>query len=369
MASLWGKDMRVLFIEPQPCIRALKLAYGLKWLWGKEVSLVFGYQEKTLTDFYGYGDEYFNEFVLIDKENPDKSIQELVKRFKPDLIHSHNAPDFLTVAAIHSIQDTPIIHDTHDALTMRKTPYSQRDDAERVNQYAIEEQIANEDSNGRIFITKGVQNYLKDQYTFDGEPQIIFNNYVPQKIIPRNSYKKLSNIDGETHIAYAGTITSQVEGHHYGLRGIFKEIADHKNHIHIYASRPDAEYGRLAQGDEYIHYHGHLDQKTLLKELTRYDYGWAGFNDAKNKLHLDVCLSNKTFEYIACGLPVLSYPHKTLKEFIERHNVGFILNSFNLEDKLEEEEAVRENVDKHKYTFTVEKNIKRLGQFYQTFFE
>ena len=358
---------RILFIEPQPCIRALKLAYGLKWLLGKEISLVFGYQGKTLSEFYGYGDEFFDEFVLLSKENPEKSISELVKRYKPHIIHSHNAPDFLTVAALNSVKDTPIIHDTHDALTMRKTPYSLSDDEERVNQYAVEERIANEDSNGRIYITKGVKDYIRDQYTVDAEYEIIFNNYVPKKIIPQRLEKKLSSIDGETHIVYAGTIASQTEGHHYDLRGIFKEIADHQFHIHIYASREDEAYERLAQESKYIHYHGHLDQRVLMKELTRYDYGWTGFNDAKNRAHLDVCLPNKTFEYIACGLPVLSYPHKTLTEFIERNKVGFILDNFNLEEKLEESETVRENVLKNRYSFTVENNIDRLSKFYQTF--
>ncbi|MCW4050128.1 MAG: glycosyltransferase [Candidatus Bathyarchaeota archaeon] len=358
---------RILFIEPQPCIRALKLAYGLKWLWGKEISLVFGYQDKTLTEFYGYGDEFFDEFVLLSKDNPEKSISELVKNYKPDIIHSHNAPDFLTLAALNSVEDTPIIHDTHDALTMRKTRYSLTDSEERVNQYAVEERIANEKSNGRIYITKGVQDYIRGQYSVDSGVEIIFNNYVPKDIIPQQLEKKLSSSDGETHIVYAGTISSQIEGHHYDLRGIFKEIADHHFHIHIYAAREDEVYERLAQERKYIHYHGHLDQRVLMKELTRYDYGWTGFNDAKNKTHLDVCLPNKAFEYIACGLPVLSYSHKTLTEFIEQNKVGFILDNFNLEDKLEESEAVRENVLQKRYSFTVENNIERLSKFYQTF--
>jgi len=255
-------------------MRTLKLAYGLKWLLGKEVSLIFGHQGKTLTEFYGYGDEFFDEFILLSKDNPGKSISEIVKTSKPDIIHSHNAPDFLTLAALNSVKDIPIIHDTHDALTMRKTPYNLTDDEERVNQYAVEEKIANEESQGRIYITKGVQDYLRDQYSVDQGSEIIFNNYVPKASIPQKLETKLSSIDGDIHIAYAGTITSQTEGHHYDLRGIFKEIADHHYHIHVYASREDEAYDRLAQASKYIHYHGHLDQRVLMKELTRYDYGW-----------------------------------------------------------------------------------------------
>jgi glycosyltransferase involved in cell wall biosynthesis len=244
---------------------------------------------------------------------------------------------------------------------MRKTPYSLTDDEERVNQYAVEEKIANEESHGRIYITKGVQDYLRTQYSVDSGSEIIFNNYVPKDSIPQKLETKLSSIDGETHIAYAGTITSQTEGHHYDLRGIFKEIADHQFHIHIYASREDEVYERLARESKYIHYHGHLDPRLLMKELTRYDYGWAGFNDAKNKVHLDVCLPNKTFEYISCGLPVLSYHHKTLTEFIEGNRVGYILNNIG---ELEECESIRENVLKNRYSFTVENNIERLSDFY-----
>ena len=87
---------------------------------GEEVSIVFGYLDKTLTEFYGYGDELFDEFVRLSREDPKKSISELVEGYKPHIIHSHNAPDFLTVSAINVVDDTPVIHDTHDALTMRK---------------------------------------------------------------------------------------------------------------------------------------------------------------------------------------------------------------------------------------------------------
>ncbi len=40
-----------------------------------------------------------------------------------DLIHSHNAPDFLTESTIKSAGSIPIIHDNHDVLSLRKTRY------------------------------------------------------------------------------------------------------------------------------------------------------------------------------------------------------------------------------------------------------
>jgi len=357
--------MRLLFLQPQPCIRALKLAKGLKGALGEDVSLVFGYLDRTLTELYGYGDEFFDEFVMLSREDPEKGISELAERYKPDIIHSHNAPDFLTLSAINAVDDIPIIHDTHDVLTMRKMGYYVGDDEERIKEYAEEEKIANEESDGRLYVTEGVGDYIRKRYTVD-ESDLVFRNYVSEEMMPWDLTDKFSDKDGEIHIVYAGTITSQIEGHHYDLRGIFREIAEQGFHIHIYAARDDEAYSLLAEEEDLIHYHGHFDRKTLMHdELLKYDFGWAGFNDVTNKEHLDVALPNKTIEYIACGLPVLTLPHKTLSEFVEEHKVGLVIHSFgDMKEQLFESNELKEIVIKKRYEFTIENNINKLIQFY-----
>jgi len=322
--------MRLLFLQPQPCIRALKLAKGLKGALGEDVY-----------------------------------ISELVERYKPDIIHSHNAPDFLTVSAINAVDDIPIIHDTHDALTMRKMGYYVGDDEERIKEYAEEEKIANEESDGRLYVTEGVGDYIRKRYAVD-ESDLVFRNYVSEDMMPWDLTDKFSDKDGEIHIVYAGTITSQIAGHHYDLRGIFREIAEQGFHIHIYAASEDEAYSLLAEEEDLIHYHGHFDRKTLMHdELHKYDFGWAGFNDMMNKEHLDVCLPNKAIEYIACGLPVLTLPHKTLSEFVEEHKVGLVINSFgDMKEQLFESNELKEIVIKKRYEFTIENNINKLIQFY-----
>jgi len=358
--------MRILFLEPQPCIRALKIAKGLKWALGDDISIVFGYLDRTLTELYGYGDELFDEFVKLNREDPEKSISELAERIKPHIIHSHNAPDFLTVSAINAVEDIPIIHDTHDAITMRKMGYYAGDDKDRIKEYAEEEKIANEESDGRVYVTEGVRDYIRKRYNVNPESDLVFHNYVSEDLIPQELTEKLSYEDRETHIVYAGTITSKIEGHHYDLRGIFTEIAEQGFHIHIYASREDEAYSLLAEEETLIHYHGHLDQRVLLREeLKKYDFGWAGFNDVKNKEHLDVALPNKALEYIACGIPVLTLPHKTLSEFVEEHKVGLVINSFDdMKERLGESEDVKKNVLSKRYEFTIENNINQLIQFF-----
>jgi glycosyltransferase involved in cell wall biosynthesis len=354
-----------MFLQPQPCIRALKLARGLKKTQGREISIVFGYLEKTLTELYGYGDEYFDEVIRLDREDLEESIRQLVEECDPHLIHSHNAPDFLTVSALNAVDGTPVIHDVHDSLTMRNMGYYEGDDEAKIRGYAEDEKTACVKSDGRIYVSERLRDYVRRRYSLEPESDLVFHNYVSGDLIPGELDERLSSKDGEIHVAYAGTITSKMEGSHYDLRGIFREIARHGFHIHIYAAREDEGYRLLADESPFIHYHGHFDQRVLLQELTKYDFGWAGFNDAKNRKHLDVVMPNKAYEYIACGLPILTFPHKALSEFVEEQRVGLVVEDFDIRERLESSHALHENVYRKRYEFTIEKNIDSLVEFYR----
>jgi hypothetical protein len=101
----------------------------------------------------------------------------------------------------------------------------------------------------------------------------------------------------------------------------------------------------------------------------QYDFGWACFNEnSKNREHLDVSMPNKV-EYIACGLPVIAFPHKNIMIFLNRHSVGLVFNSMDeISSKLQnkqEIESLKRNVLNVRYKFTIEKNINKLIQYYK----
>jgi len=89
----------------------------------------------------------------------------------------------------------------------------------------------------------------------------------------------------------------------------------------------------------------------------------------KNKKHLDVSLPNKVFEYVACGLPVLSFKHENIISFLNQHKVGLIFNNIcEMASKLrnlDDIRCIRETVLNKRYEFTVEKNINSLIQYYE----
>jgi len=359
--------MNILYLEQQPCIRALKYAIGLKK--SDDYRLVFGYSGRTLTDLYGEGDELFDRWEHIDLN--DNSLLELILSEKFDLIHSHNAPDFLTAKAIGLVNkydiNIPVIQDNHDVISMRQTLYSAHPDFNQKS--ALEaEYVANTFADAKINVTSGLGKYVQNKYAHFSGPEITFNNYVPQELIPYKFKEKLSARDHQLHLVYEGTIDPTSSGGHYDLLSIFSQIASQGIHIHIYTTRDVPNYNTLAKNNQFVHFHGKVSSRALLYEITQYDFGWAGFNTEKNKTHLDVVLANKVMEYIVAGLPVITLDHKTQKEFLKKTGLGITVNSIaDLNETLEKVDIdlLNQKVMSVRENYTVEGNISHLIDFYR----
>jgi glycosyltransferase involved in cell wall biosynthesis len=172
--------------------------------------------------------------------------------------------------------------------------------------------------------------------------------------------------DRPIRIVYEGFVSSN--GSHYDLRQIFRSLAKEGIEVHIYPSRDNPDYLRFAVSLPNIVYHHSLPPERLFKEITQYDFGWAGFNDTFNTAHLDTVLPNKAFEYIACGLPVISFSHAALKRFLNTHRLGLVIETTaGLADRLRSPNmaAIRKNVLRRRWDFTVEKNIDSIVDIYQ----
>jgi glycosyltransferase involved in cell wall biosynthesis len=356
----------VLFLRPQPAIRSLKYALAFNNV-DAQIEVYHGYTAKTLTEFYGYGDEYFHKFLRLDPRNLVAELKRLIKDLSINLVHSQNAPDFLGVAAVEASDETPIIHENQDVISLRRTPYTPESDVERE---LADERIANEMCDARIHVSRGLLDYVRSKY--GAKKEIVFPNYVSKSLVPRSCKRKLSQSDGNIHIVYEGTLSSFL-GDHYDLKDTFAGLAQHGYHVHIYDSHSNQEYARLADTHDSIHYHGHTDPRELPFEMTQYDYGWAAFNVTRNKEHMDVALPNKLFEYLASQLPVLSFPHKAQKEFIQENEVGLVFEDLNdLDNQIKEENIVgrlKRNVSKKTLDFTMEANIGRVLNLYANLLE
>jgi len=358
--------LRVLFLRPQPAIRSLKYVLAFNNV-NAEIEPYHAYTAKTLTQLYGYGDECFRKFVRLDSRRLGKELERLVEDLSIDLIHSQNAPDTLTRVATEVADQIPIIHENQDTISLRQTPYTPEGS---LDEQLVDERIANQMCDARIHVSQGLLDYIRGKY--GSKKEIVFHNYVSRSLVPPSCKRKLSDIDGRIHIVYEGTLSS-FPGDHYDLKEIFKDLARHGYHVHIYDSHGNQDYARLANTHDSIHYRGHKDPRELPYEITQYDYGWAGFNITKNRDHLDVALPNKLFEYLSSGLPVLSFPHKAQKEFIETNKMGLVIDDVNgLDDLMRESTIVRSvksNAAKRRLDFTIEANISRVLDLYRSVLE
>ena len=312
--------MRVLFLHRQPCIRTLKYGVALRNHGG--VDLAYAYQGRTLSGFYGSGDELFDAWYPVGLD-PRDGIAAAVDDFRPDVIHSHNLPDVLTVIARDVVGDSVgIVHDVHDFQSLRNTPYD--DGFPDILDPEGAERAAVEGSDALVTVGQVLMDEISDRYRVPDE-SLIIPNLALERDLPSADVILRPRSPGPLRIAYQGTLS--IGGGHYDLRDIFAAIAGTDDvELHVHPSQPALpEYRSLAERFANVTLYDPMRPEDLLARLPMYDAGWAGFNDSRNAAHLATVLPNKAFEYVGCGLPVLTLPHRALARWVTEEGTGVVL--------------------------------------------
>lgn len=356
--------MRVLFLQRQPCVRALKYAVGLRSV-DPRIQIGFAYQGRTLTEFYGAGDELFEGWWnLGDDSRPARELSAAIDKFRPDVIHSHNLPDVLTVLALELIgAGIPLVHDIHDLQSLRTTPYLDGfpEPAEPLDL----ELAAIEGASALITVSSELVDVVSALYHLPGRTLVVGNLALGRDRIPHLPEK--GQCDGMPAIVYEGSLAS--DGGHYDLRDIFECLARDGFPVAIHPSRFAPDYANLATRWPSMTCHESMDPAELMRTLPRYDLGWVGFNSGKNAAHLDTVLPNKLYEYLGAGLPVVTLrDHLALRRFVEREGVGIVVDA--VEDVAEavrdiDLAALRRVVAANRDRFTFESQLGQVVDLYR----
>ena len=351
--------MRVLFLQQQPCMRALKYAAALRSAF-PGLRLGFAYQGKTLSEWYGSGDELFERWWDLGSE-PIKGLQAAGREFRPDLIHSHNLPDSLTAIALELFAGrVPVVHDIHDLQSLRRTPYEHGFPEPR-EPLALEQFVV-EACSALVTVSDELLEEIRARYRL-AAPALAFPNYALRRDLP-SVLPPADRRNGHTpRIVYQGTLSTN--GGHYDLREIFGAIVGEGMSLDVYPSRAVPAYAELTA----LRVHPTLPPTQLLSALPEYDFGWAGFNSALNGAHLDTCLPNKAYEYVGCGLPVLTLRHRALSRLFGDGCLGLTLSTLDdLAGQLAAVDVVelRRRIAEARLELTMEANIHRLEELYET---
>ena len=355
--------MRILFLQQQPCVRALKYSVALRGAL-PGIALGFAYQGKTLSGWYGSGDELFERWWNLG-EDPAKTLRAAVDEFRPDLIHSHNLPDSLTAIALELFAGrVPVVHDVHDLQSLRRTPYENGFPEPR--ETLALEQLAIEHCSALVAVSEELLDEIRGRYR-PTAPTLAFPNYALRRDLPPVLAAARRRNGHRPRIVYQGTLS--MNGGHYDLREIFRSIVREGLSLDVYPSRPVPAYAELASEPAGLRLHATLPLRQLLAELTEYDFGWAGFNAALNGAHLDTCLPNKAYEYVGCGLPVLTLRHRALSRLVDEGSFGVSLTTLDdLGGQLAAIDVVdvRRRIASARFELTVEANIHRLIELYES---
>ena len=354
--------MRILFLQQQPCVRALKYAVGLAaarpgW------RLAFAYQGKTLDEWYGSGDELFERWWDLGDE-PVRRLRHVLAEWRPDVVHSHNLPDSLTVLANELAGHVPVIHDVHDLQSLRETAYengfAQPEDPRVLERRAVEESAA------VIVVSDELLQEVFARHRLSART-LDFPNYALGRDLPRLTPSFEHRPGHPPRLVYEGTLSTN--GGHYDLREIFRVLVAQGVTLDVYPSRPVPEYVQLAESLPGLEVHETIDPHRLMRFLPRYDFGWAGFNTTLNGPHVDTALPNKAFDYLASGLPVLTLNHRALRRFLRERGWGISLDrpeDLGVELARRDLGKLRRRVAAARDELTVEANIDRVVELYET---
>lgn len=320
-------DLDVLFVQDRLCSRARKEAEALNEA-GVRLSLLEVGPPSPLQDYdlfeehgsLGYPTDMRS--LLLKGWPMRRDLGRYLEDVDVDVIHSHNEPDRFG-ALMPKLTDTPVVHDFHDLQTEILIPYASgpkrwvasrveerwegqafhRADAVVATSPLTAEHLRRKHGEGRVF---SVENRASKQHV--GERP------------------KLSEEDGEVHVAYGGGL-SFLEEAERNIMPDLRVLADAGIHVHLYcvsATEEDAQRIQDAcDAHPFLHNDGPVPQSEFIPALSQHDYGLLWFSRTGTNVHLTS--PNRLYEYQVAGLPVVTnIPRGFTPEYVRRKGCGFV---------------------------------------------
>ncbi len=154
---------------------------------------------------------------------------------------------------------------------------------------------------------------------------------------------------------------------------IFKSILDEGHHLHLFTKIELVKlpsYQKLNHNYNNFHFQGNFEYSKLIKKISNYDFGLAGFNfdNIRSKTtikYLNLALGNKIFDYLSAGIPILTFNAKAMSDFVVSNNCGFEKISTNSWKETINKKIDENQIAKIANKFCMENQINELINIYE----
>lgn len=344
--NLLPKKLTIGVLDRYPRIRDVKQAVALDG----SVNIVF-----MSTNWQSTIDVANRELIGGIKHIYVENIEEVIthcKGYDIDIIHTHNSMNDEMGEWGLAVRDKlgiPVVHECHDTSTCYGSCTKKIKECE-------ERVMRNVDA--VICVSEAMREHLHDRYGI-GDKCIVLHSYPNRGLLP-----KMYAHRGEDAGVYQGGFMSS--GHRLYAK-IFKKLTEQNVSLDIYPAQGRGVIANSMAGEK-INVHEYIDDiRDLYDALSRYDFGFVGYNRAKGTVRLlDMALPNKLYEYIGCGIPILAMDYDSIANFVRKRGIGVVVNDdIALPDTFSEDMVkAKDKVEFLRDELVIENEIHRLTRTY-----
>ncbi len=340
--------MRILSISDHLCTRVLKQGFALQ---KSGVDVVFMFRVQSNPCF-----EPSLRCMTIFKD-PQHFIHRVKSFTNIDLIHVHNEPDWFGHVAKQCHPDVPVVFDAHDLFSVR------------IGKVLPDEAKSFSACDAFVYPSVGYKQHCLEIHKDIGirdKPNIVIYSMCNSDMLAKTPTARINAAVYEGGLSIREEDPNIPEDHRYldyrDFNEVFRYLSDKGIPIVAFAANTDAVVHHGESGAMVL---GPVDHFQLLSHLSRFDWGLVG-SPLKANLQWDYAMPHKLFEYIAAGIPIITWSAAEVAEFVKKHKVGVVVDSWkDIPDIYDQHEQYRKNVSLVQTQFTMEKQIDELIAMYE----
>lgn len=339
--------MKVLHVSEHCCSRVVKEGEALK-----KAGVECAYMQQRLTnpDFQPMlSPSYFYTC-------PEQLADQVVSLRDIDIIHVHNEPDWMAHICKQARPDIPVVFDAHDLFSVRlgiRTP---------------DEELAFNKADAFIYPSKGYLEFSLDFHKdkqIHKRPNVVVYSCVNDNFIITDPLPRLDSIVYEGGLRVPEPENGIPEEHKYhkyrDYRRMFWWLGSKGLPVVVFCANPDVVEVYMRTGAFVL---PPMEYTVFMEQLSRFSWGIAG-----GPIHhpqWETAMPHKLFEYLAAGVPVLTFFAKEVQEFVKEHGVGVVLDDWRqIPDVYQEHEKYRKVVLEKRHLFTMENEVDKILKIYQ----